>query len=172
MRIAFWFALAIVCCTPTDVKVALPEPVRSAAAHERRVCISPLFDQEDRQDIIYSITRWNLVSDRTSIWMTVVDDDCQWIIHRVIQGDEKDSCQVKNALACADMVGGSEIWVMRYRIESQFRLRGVILHEIAHIMGAYHSKSRKGLMNPNYSDFGYSFIDQETISEIARYNQR
>lgn len=171
MKVCFWFPLLLISCGSSDIQ--LSDPIRPTYAYEKRVCIDSSFDQEDTKDITFSIIRWNSVAYRTGVWMKIDKTNCHLNIDRFNQLSEmEDTCKDSRALACANHIGGDRILVMRNRIESQFKLRGVVLHELGHILGASHTKSGKGLMTLEYSGYGFSFIDQETINAVSTYNKR
>lgn len=166
----WWLCFGALSCGSADMQ--LPVPIRPAKAYEKVVCISPEFDQEDTQDIIYSITQWNAVANQTNVWITVRDSNCQWAIYRAdLHANLDNVCNNRLSLACAEL-GGPRIWVLRDRINSQYKLRGVILHELGHLLWARHTKSRQGLMTPEYSGYEYRLINQETIDQVILYNQK
>ncbi len=123
------------------------------------------FDQEDSEDIKTSISKWNNVFDKTKAPILIVNQGiCYYTIHNI---QFKNVCNTNNSLGCVDVIGGHNIYINRHMINNQFKLRGVILHEVGHLLGAHHTTT--GLMKPEYSDKEYSFIDQKTISEVARF---
>lgn len=164
------FSSMLFSCTQSDIQ--LPDPIRPVFSYEKRVCIDSAFDQEDVKDITFSIIRWNAVAEKTGVWMKIDKTDCELNIDRFdILSNLIDFCNDKRALACANHIGGNQILVMRNRIESQFKLRGVVLHELGHILGARHTESGKGLMTLEYSGYRFQFIDQETINQIIKYQK-
>lgn len=72
-----------------------------------------------------------------------------------------------NTVAMASHIGtGHEIYFLKEKIEN--RLYRVALHEIAHILGAYHTQS--GLMQHAYDAQAYSCIDYDTVQQVATYH--
>ena len=159
--------LALSCVVAPLVFLVAAKPAFSLeSATYRNICIDQTFDAEDREDIVASINRWSNLASQTSIVLTVDQGVCQWSVFSVARGKE-DVCIIDNSLACAN-IGGPNLWVIRHRIESQFALRGVMLHELGHLMGADHSKT--GLMASSYGP-QYNTIDAAAINEVAKFQK-
>lgn len=70
-------------------------------------------------------------------------------------------------LAWADISSHDKIYVVRDRLSTQ-AIFPVMLHEIGHILGAVHSKEY--LMHPVYTPQHYVCIDEDTIKQVAKFN--
>jgi hypothetical protein len=77
----------------------------------------------------------------------------------------QDHLQHVQTLAFVDRIGGSLIYVVKDRIGD--RLRGVLLHEMGHLLGARHHY--KTLMNPYYFNERSQCVDLETVQQVASY---
>ena len=72
------------------------------------------------------------------------------------------------AIAFADYINGNKIFVISSRMPFSM-VKGTIMHEIGHLLGAVHSKD--GLMYPHYNAYKFSCVDKNTMQQIAnRYN--
>lgn len=71
-------------------------------------------------------------------------------------------------LAFVPRMGGHLMVVIGNRI-STYNLRTIVLHEIGHLMGAYHVNG-DNLMNPHYGPKQIDCIDKVTAMQVAAYN--
>lgn len=71
-------------------------------------------------------------------------------------------------LGWVDNIEGHKLWLVRDRIGSRERLRGVLLHELGHILGAVHIENHPSIMQPAYSLDNYNCLDQWTMQQMAR----
>lgn len=67
-------------------------------------------------------------------------------------------------LGYCDLVGGRKLYLLMDRVKRS-QMRGVMLHEIGHLMGAVHMGDR--LMGPTYDWEKYSCIDRETMLQVG-----
>src|ERR1700677_2265710 len=102
MKICLYLSLMMVCCYSSGEQLKELHPMHplSSLLIEKKICLDPLFDQEDVGDIKYSIDRWNMLAKRTNVWMNVSKTDCQWTIIRGLQSEERETCKTPRAMAC------------------------------------------------------------------------
>lgn len=68
-------------------------------------------------------------------------------------------------LAFVDRKEGS-LYVVRDRLHND-NVRGIIMHEVGHLLGAEHIDESDDLMNPMYDDGNSQCIDLHTIQQVA-----
>ena len=119
-------------------------------------------DLAARSDISEAIGAW-----RWSLrgWRPVVVNGAACTI--TVEEAEPSACDTKDALACADRLGGHWIYLVRGRWTTD--PRGVMLHEIGHVLGAQHLGGT--LMAPNLITGRYSCPDLETVIQVAAYQR-
>lgn len=78
-----------------------------------------------------------------------------------------DTSQMKS-LAFVEKIGGSILYMVRDRVNNE-SVRGVMMHEIGHLLGATHRWDNNNLMDPSYYDSNSQCIDQETLEQVAKY---
>lgn len=128
-------------------------PETSAAARPPiRVC---LFTPDPR-GMLPAIDAWDTA---LGSWrhMTVSQSQCDVTVQEGV-------CEDKEALACADNLGGSVVTMVPGRYEGD--PDGLLLHEIGHILGAQHLDGT--LMQGRYSRH-YACPDRETVAQVAAY---
>ena len=72
------------------------------------------------------------------------------------------------ALAFCDQLGGSTVYLIRNRLENE-DVKGVMMHEIGHLLGASHVDEDDDLMNPVYQEVNSQCIDQHTLQQVAKH---
>lgn len=77
------------------------------------------------------------------------------------------AAQPDHTVAFTDAIGGRLVYVTN-SVPSD-SLRGILRHELAHILGAAHAPSDPtSLMYPVYTRDGYACIDQGTMRQVAK----
>lgn len=71
---------------------------------------------------------------------------------------------VKKAIGFVDKINGNYIYLVRERLTNE-DIFGVMLHEIAHLLGAKHNS--QGLMYKEYNRTKYQCVDFDTMEEVA-----
>ena len=77
-----------------------------------------------------------------------------------------DKPEVKS-LAFVEKIGGNTLYLVRDRVNNE-NVRGVIMHEVGHLLGAEHRRD-ENLMQPLYDDANSQCIDKETLQQVAEY---
>jgi matrixin len=73
-----------------------------------------------------------------------------------------------HTMAWTNSIGGNKIWVVRDRIESEKRLKEILLHEEGHSLGSEHI-APPSLMAPIYNAANFQCIDLWTATAVANY---
>jgi hypothetical protein len=72
------------------------------------------------------------------------------------------------AFAFVEKIGGNTMYVVRDRINDG-NVRGLVMHEVGHLLGAEHRKGQDNLMNPFYYDYDTQCVDKLTLEQVAKY---
>ena len=73
-----------------------------------------------------------------------------------------------HALAFCERVGGSLIYMVRDRVPND-NVKGVMMHEIGHLLGAQHWDEDDDLMNPIYREANSQCIDKHTLQQVSEH---
>ncbi len=139
------------------------------------------FGEADRVEIDDAISQWNFALNGV-IQLRVISYDFDMepeILSRVmVKGDGwlflkisgsstfiHDS-QGATTLAFVNEVGGNRLYIIRDRVANEW-VRGVVMHEIGHLLGATHDNIY--LMGKYYNFTYYRCIDEGTIKMVAEY---
>jgi len=71
-------------------------------------------------------------------------------------------------LAFVNNIGGNRIFVIRDRINNN-QVKGIVMHEIGHLLGASHVNEDDDLMNPIYDNANSQCIDKNTMQQVAQF---
>jgi len=73
----------------------------------------------------------------------------------------------EKVLGFTDAIGGNKLYLVTDNIMTAEQLRGVILHELGHLLGARHTGY--GLMEEHYGARGFSCIDAIAAEGVAKH---
>jgi len=99
---------------------------------------------------------------RGDAWLFMKIDSSNYIL---AQHDNRPAGMV--ALAFCDYVGGNLMYVVRDRIDND-QVRGIVMHEMGHLLGAKHVNEDADLMAPSYDNINAQCIDRTTLMQIAK----
>jgi predicted Zn-dependent protease len=72
------------------------------------------------------------------------------------------------ALAFTDRIGGNTLYLVRDRLDND-QVRGIMMHEMGHLLGAEHHMGDGILMNPQYNSNNAQCVDYDTLKQVALY---
>lgn len=168
------FVLVIGCSTLIGCSGTEPKPFTDVSKNNPEtsssvfyICLDNIKDQVDAKlsfEIKKAIYHWDYAMGgwRHLVIKNKVDNDCRVVISIV----DEDKCSQASAIACANGVGGNQIWLKRGRYEQD--VSGVVMHELGHCFGADHAPD--GLMYPY--DIPSKFIcpDFYAVSMVFSWN--
>ena len=168
--IFFLFILFSLCCSPSAIKYN--EVINQPEIVKKTIWIDIRFNQKEINEIESGISEWQYALAGTYNFSIIKNFDMQkdqisgyyynWFILKKDASDIKARGIDKNGitLAYTDRLGGNIIVVINNR---NAKLKGVIMHEIGHLLGIKHTNS--GLMYPFYNNT--ECIDITTAEEVS-----
>lgn len=133
------------------------------------IFIDSKFTPSEKSQILEAIKQWNTVLNGNLIFDTKVIqiDSDEKVFPPIDQQDiiviKTKKCSNCNALAYVNKIGGNYIFFVEQNTQS-FQYKGVMLHEIGHILGLLHI-NRESLMHEKFSN--YDCIDFFTIKQLV-----
>lgn len=174
----------MLCCGPTHFQYTRFGKYAEVPIRTVPVYIDTQFDQEDLLHIDDAVMRWNyalngyivlrVISYESSFTTTELSDvkAQHGLIIRKVTSDYPwipiNPNPQLHIIAWANLLGGTEIYLVRNRMLTE-DIFPIMLHELAHIMGAHHLISNN-LMNPTYTKENYQCIDEYTVRQVASFN--
>lgn len=169
----------LVGCCRTHEYAYTRYPTRPFPLYEMPVYIDENFGAADKVEIVKAIEQWNYVLNG-NVELKVVQEHMNpgpleladiyhqgglAIIKSVGGPKFKMDHDGLHILAFCDFVGGKIVYVLRDRINN-WDLYWLMMHEIAHILGASHGSH---LMAPTYSMEDYQCVDKTTAAQVAKF---
>ena len=154
----FWPFLIAIVCAQLELSCArgwYGAPTEAAKLGKRRVCLD--VPGNKRADLLPAIAAWNHALNGK---MTLVEDPeaCDLYVVEMVHPP----CD-PSAVACADKIGGSVIYLYPGRYEKH--ASEVMAHEIGHTLGAQHVEGT--LMAPTVSN--WECPDVTTMAQVSAY---
>ena len=73
-----------------------------------------------------------------------------------------------HVLAFTDRVGGHLLYVVRDRIMNE-QMKGLMMHEVGHLLGANHIDEDSDLMAPIFTNENTQCVDKHTLEQVAQF---
>lgn len=180
-RLLFLFGILLICltCITLPTKVVYTQFPKEQPKTHINIHVDVRMDESQKHELHSAIEEWNYVLNGNII-LDIIDENFDmeiekikvylnnkdWIILIVDKKDLSLSQQDK-VLAFVDNIGGNVLYLIKDTIQEK-QLRGLLLHEAGHLLGAQHKNH--SLMNATYSFSLYNCIDKETVIQVADYN--
>lgn len=170
----------------------LPSAVDSSQTLIYPVYIDKDYGEADQIEIANALDQWNYVLNghaKFVIVSTTFDMDPS-VLHDVISGrafailkitshnpmvvtadhvvTDNEHLTRSYSLGFTPDVGVHTVYLVRDRIPSNEMVRGLMMHELGHALGAVHHPG--GLMNPRYDAEMFQCVDYDTAVDVAKYN--
>ena len=143
------------------------------------VYIDQNFSQQEKIEVANAVMQWNYVLNnyiqlRIISFDTKFDEDKEdqvrkekgFMIEKVSWKQACDLDECNDDILAFARLRGDTIYVINRRAEGE-KLKGVILHEMGHLMNCVHVKDT--LMDPHYNQTDFQCVDKTTEIQAARY---
>lgn len=160
------------CIQPSEIRY-YGDPVVVSHVEVYSVYVDKNFDKESRVGILEGIVQWNTALNGNmrievvdwefdmEIWKIEGMGNRDWIVMKIDSGN---AMVAEGDLGMVDSIGGNRLWIVGDRV-SVGKVRGVLMHELGHLLGVRHGK---GLMGRVYVEADYRCVDRWTAMEVGR----
>ena len=170
-------AMALISCNTHKYKYTqIPPP--GYTLRTKPVWVDKTFSPQDKAVIEDAVGQWNHVLNGTVV-LKIVSYQFDMEIETLYQASrekgllimrvESDNYMVGDPTtgAWVNELGGGRLYVVKDKVSTDM-LKGIMLHELGHVMGASHQEGNT-LMFERYNTLKFTCIDQATVKQVSTY---